>query len=376
MFFLYLCFLLATPTIAWQMPAYNMTPGVTPVSHEIYELHMVVFYICLFILVGVSIMVIYCLVKYRHSQGAKPSSIKGNLKVEIIWTVIPFILLITIAVPSTIVLMDIVDTSDPDMNIKVIGRQWNWKYEYLDENIEFFSDLSTPLSQIKGLEAKGEHYLREVDNPVVVPIHKKIRFLVTSDDVQHSFAVPDLGLKRDAIPGYINEAWVYIEKPGVYRGACQELCGMKHGYMPIVIDARSEPGYLQWVAEQRGEDYITDDLTVYAANTVKPEKEEIKMDHDSIIGRGKAIFEKHCALCHGLNGEGGLCPTLVNITQKWSEDELIAIVLYSIKGKAMPAFEDVLSDQEIADTVYYISNSWNNSENNMITAETVANARK
>ncbi|MBF13241.1 MAG: cytochrome c oxidase subunit II [Legionellales bacterium] len=371
-----LLILLVSPLLAWQFPAYNMTPGVTPVSHEIYELHMLVFYICLFILIGVSVMTIYCLVNYRHSQGAKASSIKGNLKVEIIWTVIPFLLLITIAVPSTLVLINIVDTSDPDMNIKVIGRQWNWKYEYLDEGIEFFSDLSTPLAQIKGLEPKGDHYLREVDHPVVVPINKKIRFLVTSDDVQHSFAVPDLGLKRDAIPGYINEAWVYIEKPGTYRGACQELCGMKHGYMPIVVEARSQEGYLQWLAEQKGEAYVSSDPNAPVINFVPPEPAVIKMDHDSIIARGKQVFEKHCALCHGLNGAGGACPTLVDITQKWSEDELISIVLYSIKGKAMPAFEDVLSDQEIADVVYYVSNSWNNSEGQLISAETVADARR
>ena len=375
-FFYYFVFLLLHSAMAWKMPAYNMTPGVTPISHEIYDLHMTVIYICAFIFIAVASVLIYCLVHYRHSQGVKPSKLKGNLWVEIIWTLIPFILLIIIAVPSTLVLMDIVDTEDPDINIKVIGRQWNWKYEYLDEGIDFYSDLSTPITQIKGIEPKGPYYLREVDHPVVVPIHKKIRFLVTSDDVQHSFAIPDLGVKRDAIPGYINEAWTYIEKPGLYRGGCQELCGMKHGYMPIVVDARSEEGYQQWLAEQKGEPIVSSDPSVPSISLPVLEEEVIKMDHDSVIGRGKKVFEKHCALCHGLQGEGGICPTLVDITKKWSQDELISIVLYSIKGKAMPAFEDILSDQEIADVVYYVSNSWNNSERQLIDADDIKSLRR
>ena len=372
---IYLMLLALTTAMGWQMPEYNMTQGVTPVSHEIYELHMVVFYICVFILFGVSAVTIYCLVKFRHSQGVTPSKNKGNFIVEVIWTIIPFVLLIAIAVPSTLVLMDIVDTEDPDMNIKVIGRQWNWKYEYLDEGIEFFSDLSTPLAQIKGLEPKGEHYLREVDHPVVVPIHKKIRFLVTSDDVQHSFAIPDLGLKRDAIPGYINEAWAYIERPGIYRGACQELCGMKHGYMPIVIDARSEEGYQQWLAEQRGEEYVVSEDGSRTLMQVAAPKKVLKMDHDSIIERGKVVYDKQCALCHGLDGKGGACPTLLGVHNKLSQEERILNVLNGVKGKMMPAFRDLLSDQEIADVVYYVSNSWGNEDRQIIDAETVKAAR-
>lgn len=232
---------------------YNMPLGVTPISHEIYHLHMLVFYICVVICIGVFFVMFYAVYKFRKSQGAVADKMPGNLTVEIIWTVIPVIILVVMAIPTIRVMMEMRDTAHPDVNVRVTGYQWKWKYEYLDYDIGFFSTLSTPAAQIENKEKKGPHYLYEVDKPLVVPIHKKIRFLFTASDVIHSWWVPDLGIKRDAMPGYITEASAVIERPGVYRGQCTELCGMRHGYMPIVVVAKTEKDYATWLREQRGE---------------------------------------------------------------------------------------------------------------------------
>ena len=230
---------------------FNMTEGVTPISREIYRLHMTIFWICCGIGAVVFSVLIYSLVKYRKSKGAVAVQFHEHVGIEILWAVIPFILLVVMAVPATRVLMHMEDTSEAEVNIKVIGYQWKWQYEYLDLGISFFSNLSTPLDQIQNKEKKGRWYLLEVDNPLVVPVHKKIRFLVTSKDVIHSWWVPDLGIKRDAVPGFIHEAWAKIEKPGIYHGQCAELCGVNHAYMPIVVKALSKKGYAKWLEEQK-----------------------------------------------------------------------------------------------------------------------------
>ena len=221
----------------WRM---NMHQGVTPISKDIYDLHMLAMLICAIIGVIVFGIMIYSIIRHRKSKGYQAASFHDNDRLEIIWTIIPFLILIGLAIPATQVLIRQDNSANSDVTIKIVGYQWKWEYEYLDQNISFFSSLSTPYSQIQNKQPKGPWYLLEVDHPLVVPIHKKIRFLVTSNDVIHSWWVPALGVKRDAIPGFIHEAWAQIDKPGTYRGQCAELCGINHGFMPIVVEAVSE----------------------------------------------------------------------------------------------------------------------------------------
>ncbi len=249
--FVALIVLLCYGTIALAIPPLNLPYGVTPVSHEVYQLHMAIFYIC----VGIGILVFgvlfYSLFKHRKSKGAVAAHFHEHLGIEILWTVIPFVILVIMAVPATKVLINIHDTSRPDLNIKITGYQWRWKYDYLDQGISFFSNLSTPSNQIYGNAPRDKWFLLEVDYPLVVPIHEKVRILVTSNDVIHSWWVPDLGMKQDAIPGYINENWFMIDKPGTYRGQCAELCGANHSFMPIVVEAVSKKAFAQWVKKAR-----------------------------------------------------------------------------------------------------------------------------
>lgn len=204
----------------WKM---NMIQGVTPISHEIYHLHMIAMYVCAGIGVVVFGVMIYALICHRKSRGHQAAEFHENLKLEILWTVIPFLILIGLAIPATQVLIRMNDVDNAALTIKVVGYQWKWQYQYLNEDVHFYSTLSTPYGAIHNREPKSEWYLLEVDRPLVVPIHKKIRFLVTSNDVIHSWWVPDLGVKRDAIPGFMHEAWATIEKPGTYRGQCAQL---------------------------------------------------------------------------------------------------------------------------------------------------------
>jgi cytochrome c oxidase subunit 2 len=232
-------------------PDINMPRGVTPLSKDIYQLHMMIFWICVAIGIGVFGVMFYSIYHHRKSQGAVPAHFHESTKVEIIWTIIPMLILILMAVPATRTLIAIEDTSKPDLTVKVTGYQWKWHYDYLDEGISFFSTLSTPAEQIRNLAPKDPDYLLEVDNPMVVPVGKKIRILTTAADVIHSWWVPTLGVKRDAIPGFINASWAIIDKPGVYRGQCSELCGKDHGFMPIVVKAVPEEEYRQWVASKK-----------------------------------------------------------------------------------------------------------------------------
>lgn len=231
---------------------FNMTPGVTEISRDIHNLHMIIFWICVGIGVCVFSVMFYAIIWHRKSLGAQAAHFHENTIVEIIWTIIPFTILILMAIPATHLLIKMHDTkTDSTLSIKITGYQWRWEYEYLEEGIRFISNLATPNLQTKNKDAKNPHYLREVDNPLVVPIGKKIRFLTTASDVIHAWWVPALGIKKDAIPGFINEAWAKIDHPGIYRGQCAELCGVLHGFMPIVVDARTEEDYQAWLAEKK-----------------------------------------------------------------------------------------------------------------------------
>jgi len=232
---------------AWEL---NMPQGVTGISHTIYDLHMLVLWICVGIGVVVFGAMIFSMIYHRKSKGAVAAQFHESTTMEIVWTIIPFVILIFMAVPAAKALVDIEDTQEGDVTIKITAYQWQWHYEYLDEGISFYSRLSTPYDQIYNQEEKGENYLLEVDNPVVLPVGKRVRFLLTSNDVNHAWWVPELAIKRDAIPGFMNEMWTNIDEPGVYRGQCAELCGKDHGYMPIVVIAKTEQEYQAWLDNQ------------------------------------------------------------------------------------------------------------------------------
>lgn len=229
----------------------NMPIGVTEISQKIYQLHMIIFWICVAIGVLVFALMFYAIIFHRKSAGHTPAKFHDNTRLEIFWSVVPLIILVAMAIPATRTILQMDDVEDSDLTVKVTGYMWRWHYAYLDKNIEFMSDLSTPYEQTVNREAPGEHYLREVNNPLVLPINKKIRFLMTGNDVIHSWWVPDLAVKKDAVPGFINETWTRILEPGTYRGQCAELCGARHGYMPIVVKAVSEQEFDAWVAEQQ-----------------------------------------------------------------------------------------------------------------------------
>jgi len=230
---------------------FNMPVGVTPVSQAIYKLHMIIFWICVAIGVGVFGVMFYAIIMHRKSVGATAASFHESTKVEIIWTIIPFLILIAMAVPATKTLLYLEDVEDSDLTVKITGYMWRWHYDYVDNNVSFMSNLATSYEQQINRAAKSEHYLREVDNPLVLPINKKIRLLTTANDVIHSWWVADLAVKKDAIPGFINETWTRIEQPGIYRGQCAELCGAKHGFMPIVVHAVTEQEFEAWLAKQK-----------------------------------------------------------------------------------------------------------------------------
>lgn len=334
---------------------YNMPVGVTPISQEIYTLHMTILWIVVAIGVVVFSVLIYSLINHRKSQGAVPAKFHSSLKVELAWTFIPFLILVVMAIPATRVLLMMDDDSSADLNIKITGYQWKWKYDYLDENISFFSNLSTTQEQIEGKAPKGEHYLLEVDKPIVVPINKKIRFLVTANDVIHSWWVPELGVKRDAIPGFIHEAWAKIEKPGTYRGQCAELCGVGHGFMPIVLVAKTEADYKQWVAEQKG-------LALQQANA--PEENQ-DMTKDELMALGQKVYNATCVVCHQSTG-AGMPPAFPALKGSSVVGGVVSkeidILLHGIKGTAMQAFGEQLSDKDIAAVITYTRNSWGNDD--------------
>lgn len=345
-----LCLFIMT---AHATPGWNMPVGVSPISREIYNLHMAAFWVCVGIGVIVFSILIYSLIKFRKSKGAKAAHFHEHLGIEILWTTIPFLILVALAVPATIVLEHIHNTDESKLTIKITGYQWKWKYDYLDQGISFFSNLSTTFDQINNHAPKDPWFLLEVDNPLVVPINTKVKLLVTADDVIHAWWVPELGVKQDAIPGYINENWIYITKPGTYRGQCGELCGINHAFMPIVVNAVSEAEFNQWV--------ITHRLPVNNASNenVKP------LSQAELMALGKAGYEKSCVMCHQSTGLGlpPSFPALKNsrvVTGPAMGN--IAFVLTGVPGTAMQAFGEQLDNTTLAAIITYTRNAWGNDE--------------
>ncbi|MBI4356552.1 MAG: cytochrome c oxidase subunit II [Gammaproteobacteria bacterium] len=326
----------------------DLSPGVTEVSRKIYTLHHMVLWICIAIGIVVFSVMFYALVKHRKKAGARAAEFHENIWVEIGWMVVPLLILVALAIPATKTLLFMHDTEESELSVKITGYQWKWKYDYMGDNFGFFSELSTPQEAIQGKKEKGEHYLLEVNHPLVLPVHQKIRLLVTSNDVIHSWWVPAFGVKQDAIPGFINEAWIKIEKPGTYRGQCAELCGRGHAFMPIVVVAKTATDYQKWLSEQKLAS-LTIDLSSRTLEWLQRE--------------GKAIYEKNCMTCHQGTGEGvpGAFPALKGGRVATGPiKQHIQTVLWGVEGTAMQAFKEQLNDVELAAVITYERNAWGN----------------
>jgi len=307
--------------------------------------------VCLGIFVVVFGAMFYSLYAHRKSKGHKAAHFHENTTVEVIWTVIPFVILMGMAYPAAKVVIDMKDTTNPDMTIKVTGYQWKWGYDYLNDGVSFYSNLATPHDQIVGTAAKGEHYLLEVDEPVVVPVGKRVRLLITANDVIHSWWVPAFGVKQDAIPGFIRDSWFKADKIGTYRGQCVELCGKDHGFMPIVVEVVSEEDYKAWLAKKKG-----------AATTASADNGKT-FDVAELTARGEKIYAANCAACHQANGMGlpGTFPPINGSKVATGPiDAHIGTVLNGRPGTAMAAFGGQLSDADIAAVVTYQRNAWDN----------------
>lgn len=357
---------LFAPPLAASDMRYNMTPGVTEISGKVYHLHMTILYICCAIGLVVFGVMIYAMINHRKSKGAVASHFHESTKVEIAWTVIPFVILILMAIPATKTLIAMEDPSNADLTVKVTGSQWKWHYSYFDQDIEFYSILATPRPQIEGNEVKGEHYLLEVDKPLVLPVNRKIRFLMTSEDVIHSWWIPDFAVKKDANPGFINEAWTRIDKPGIYRGQCAELCGKDHGFMPIVVQALPEAEFDAWVKEQK--------QAANAAAQAAQASLSKTLSKEELMTQGEQVYLGHCAACHQPNGEGlkGVFPHLKGSPIAMGPlGAHIEIVLNGKAGTAMQAFSKQLTTQEIAAVITYERNAWGNNTGDAVQAKDV-----
>ena len=356
-----------TASAAWQL---NLSPPVSHAGVVAYELHNFMTLICLVIFIGVFAVLGYSLYYHRKSKGYKAASFHENLAVEIAWIAVPFVILVVMAVPATKALLDLRDSSEPDITIKATGYQWKWGYDYLKgdgEGVHFMSVLATPRDQIEGKAPKGEHYLLEVDNPVVVPVNKKIRILTTANDVIHAWSMQEFGIKQDAVPGFIRDAAFKAEKEGIYRGQCSELCGKDHGFMPIVVEVVSEEKYAAWVGEQKKK---------MAAAMGDPNK---VWTLDEMKAYGEKVYTTNCVACHQATGKGipGAFPALDGSKMATGpKADHINRVLNGKTGTAMAAFGNQLSDTDIAAVVTYERNSWGNKTGDLIQPAEIKAARK
>ncbi|MBS0319244.1 MAG: cytochrome c oxidase subunit II [Proteobacteria bacterium] len=341
--------LCATSAAAWADRPWNFQTPVTPIAQQQYDLHLYIFWICVVIFVGVFGVMFYSLFKHRRSVGHQAAQFHENTVVEVVWTVIPFLILLFIAYPATKTILALKDTTAPDMTVKVTGYQWKWNYEYLGEGVSYYSELATPLAQIMGQAPKDEHYLLEVDHPLVVPVNAKVRVLLTAGDVIHSWWVPAFGVKQDAIPGFVRDTWFKAEKVGIYRGQCAELCGKEHGFMPVVVEVKSKEDYDKWMGEQK---------KLAAAAADDPNK---VWDQAALVARGEKVFNANCAACHQAAGTGNPAakiPALVGdpVVMGPPNDQIHVV----LNGRnAMPSWKS-LSDTDLAAVITYTRNAWGN----------------
>ncbi|WP_223858203.1 cytochrome c oxidase subunit II [Salinimonas profundi] len=333
----------------------NLRKGVTDISGQVYDLHMLMFLICVIIAVVVFGVMFVSMYLHRKSRGVKPAKFHESVKVEVAWTIVPFLILIFMAVPAANTLIAMEDTSEPDLTVLVTGSQWKWHYRYMDSDVSYYSLLATQREQISNRYEKGENYLLEVDRPLVIPTDQKVRFLITSDDVIHSWWVPDFAVKKDANPGFINEAWTKVNEPGLYRGQCAELCGKDHGFMPIVVVAKEPAEFDAWMSEQ--------EEAQRKAKEAEQRLLAMNMSMDELMAEGKKVYNATCAACHMPNGEGlpGTFPALKG--SKIALEDMqghLDIVVNGKTGTAMQAFGKMLSLKELAAVITYERNAWGN----------------
>jgi len=345
----------------------NLRQGVTETSQTIFDIHMTLLWICVVIGVGVFSVMIYSIFTHRKSKGAVAAQFHESTTIEIIWTVIPTLILVAMAIPSTVALIDLEDNSASDMSIQVVGYQWKWQYKYLDEELDFFSNLAaSSRDQINSDPTGVDNYLLEVDNRLVIPAGKKVRFLITANDVIHSWWVPDFGWKQDAIPGFINEGWTRVDEPGIYRGQCTELCGIDHGFMPIVVEVKPQAEYDIWVAEQK---------SALVAAAASGDREWAMAE---LMEKGEEVYMRVCVACHQANGQGipPAFPAIAGgaISTGPIEGHLDQ-AMNGVPGTAMQAFAAQLNDVELAAVVTYQRNAFGNEMGDMVQPADVKAAR-
>lgn len=353
-----LCFAASDPEdyahARWQL---NMPQGVTPISREVYDLHMLILWICVAIGVVVFGVMFVSMYLHRKSRGVEPAKFEHNTTLEVVWTLAAFLILVAMAFPSTLTMIRLYDDRNADLDIVVTGYQWKWKYEYLGEDLSFFSSLRTPMDEIHNEAPKGEYYLLDVDEPLVIPTGKKVRFLITAADVLHSWWVPELAVKQDAIPGFINEAWTIVEREGVYRGQCAELCGKDHGFMPIVVRATNEQEYQNWLQERKA-----------AAARERALRDQV-FSMAQLMERGEQAYMKNCASCHLPDGSGvpGAFPSLLRGSASTGPLEAhLDSVVNGVAGTSMAAFGAQLSEADIAAVITYERNAWGNNTGDIL----------
>lgn len=349
--------------------ALNLPPPATGIAREIYELHTLILWICLGILIVVFVPMTIALVRHRKSTGHVAHSFHDNLRLEIAWTIVPVLILVGMAYPATKTVLSMKDWSASDMTIKVTGRQWKWEYQYLDgeDEIKFISNLSTTQDAINNKSGKNATYLLEVDKPLVVPTGAKIRLVLTATDVIHAWWIPAFGVKQDAIPGFIRESWFRVDEPGTYRGQCAELCGVGHAFMPIVVEAVPPEKFAAWKAEQKAQ------LAAVAAASAR------EYTLAELSAHGEKVYAANCAVCHQATG-AGLPPAFPALDGSQLVRGPVAghldIVFHGKSGTAMQAFGPQLSDLDIAAVVTYERNTWSNRTGDVVQPAKIAELRK
>lgn len=344
----------------------NLQPPATAIAEELYHLHTFMLILCTVIFVGVFGVMFYSVFAHRKSKGHKASHFHESTTVEIIWTIVPFVIVVLMALPATKTVVAMKDTSNSDVTIKVTGYQWKWGYDYVKgpgEGISFLSTLSTPRAETDGTQPITDTYLQEVDNPLVVPVDKKIRIITTANDVVHSWYVPAFGVKQDAIPGFVRDTWFKADKTGTFRGFCTELCGKEHAFMPVVVEVLSADDYAKWVDNEKKK---------MAAGADDPNKTYTMAE---LMERGGKVYTSNCAVCHQPTGKGaGAFPALDG--SKIANGPIAQHVSLVLKGKnAMPSWAPTLSDVEIASVITYERNSWGNHTGDILQPRQVADAR-
>jgi cytochrome c oxidase subunit 2 len=372
----------------------NIPPPATSVAHQIFDLHWGIIWVCIGIFVVVFGAMFWSLLHHRKAAGAKAANFHENTTVEIIWTIVPFLILVGMAYPATKTVLDMKDAANPDMSVKITAFQWKWEYDYLQDGVRFTSNLATPRDQIEEFSGKGApkgpDYLLEVDRPLVVPVGKKVRLLITASDVIHGWYVPTLGVNQYGIPGFVKDAWIRVDRPGVYRGQCSQICGKEHGYMPIVVVAKPQAEYDAWFAEQKTKYAavaaaapktdvpVTDAPAKVAAAAPAAADANRKFTLDELKAKGGEVFAANCVACHQATGKGlppAFPPLDGSKVVTGPKGAQIALVLGGKAGTAMASFSR-LSDAELAAVITYTRNSWGNKTGEAIQPADIKAARK